>query len=674
MKKIFYSLMAVALCSCAQSDVEDVVTPPQPENNGVKFMVVDNGFVGEDGTRVTYGSGADAYKAKFDNGDEIGVYAIKSADMADNGTPNAYVVENAKLTLTDGIWKGSIDFKDADLLFAYSPYRENVNLGDGAPLFTGAQGSWAVSTDNNRFFVWDYLNQDNGTKEKFDAADWMGAATNITSGQTEITFNMIHMRGMVELTTDKGVELTDLTLAVDGDNGAQYHFTPYLFNENDANRSQNVYRILTTEYRSQNTVYATIKDGAIEKKYKKTLTAETVGAGKCAQVNIAYTPAPHFEAGQGTTLASYLEQNPSTTNLRLSGTLSPEDFTALQDFANKEGSTLTTLDMSGLTNDALIDELFNGNTALTKLYLPNGLKTINWNSLQVKNVANIDIPASVTTIANGAFWNCPNLSVRIPEDSQLQTVGNGVFFNLKAVYTYENNKNLLILPASLTSVGQDGAFYSIEQLKKVIFAGSTAPTINNAGTKAFQDTNAIINVPQKDGYAGQFPGHTIYVGPNLTADNYTSPYTTNDGKGIPGLCDGDITTHWHTSWSPLVTGDATYGHYIDITVPNAMTKLMVQYFTRSSNSNATPTKIEIYTSNDGTNWGDALFTLTKETDNLPQDNGVSFTSTQKEAPASFTMIRFAITASKFGTLCGAESAGHCTALGELVIAEEIWTE
>lgn len=691
MKKFFYSILAVALCSCTTSEVDDAVTAPQPEKEGVKFVVVDNGYQNEDGTRVQYGAydTEEAYKATFEEGDAIGVYAIRSSDIASN-VPTAYVVQNAKLTLTDGIWKGAIDFEDADLLFAYAPYRENVNLNSGKPSFVGEAGSWAVDTGNNRFFVHPYNTVDNGSKALFDAADWMGAAVNLTGDEETITFNMIHMRGMVELTTDKNVVLSDLKLAIGSDSGTQYTFTPYFVNQEDANRTKNVYRILTTEYRSQNTVYATIEDLNIVKKYKKTLSANSTGAGKCAKVNISYTPAPTVTVGAGKTLAETLTElygedyatNEELQSLRLKGELQGAD-AASGDWATLRSlTTLKTLDMYNLTNESIPANWLCGDAApvrnsLTTLILPNVLTTINMNALQVGGnapLANIDIPASVTSIGQGAFWYCYGLSIRIPEDSRLQTIGQGAFYYVKAVYTYENNNSLLVLPSTLTSIGGGSAFYNIGTLKKVVFKGETAPTIDSS---AFNSTSCVIYVPQRDGYYGQFPGKTVAIAPTLTVDNYSSPYTSSDSKGLAGLCDDDYSTYWHTPYAGEQQGDEVYGQYIDITLPAAQSSLAVQYVTRAY-ANATPTKIDIYVGNDGETW-EKVFALTKDDDNLPQDASKAFTTELQTVDAPFTKVRFAITEAKQGSLCGtiAASGGFAeasTSLAELAVYEDMWTE
>jgi len=695
MKKIFYSLLAVALCACAQSDVEDgttpTPTPPQHENNSLIFTVVDNGFIDENGTRVTYGEydseNNGAYKSKFDEDNAIGVFAIKSANMVYNDEykgyePDAYVVENLKLTLTDGVWKSdkAFDFKDADLLFAYSPYREDVKLNNGKPLFTGEQGSWAVSTGNNRFFVWDYSNTDNSTKKKFDAADWMGAAANITSTDKTVTFQMQHMRSMIELTTPKGVELTNLTLEV---NGYKWKFTPYHFAQTTTAPEKDVYRILTTEYQYKNTLYATIRDGGIVKNYKKVFTEDKVGAGKCIRMKISkYTPTTHFEGGKGETLADFLKNHPDLTALRLSGSPTATDLNTLKTLANAEGSKLTMLDMydSTLPNNALPGSFLEGNNTLTTLYLPNNLETIGSNSLQVKKVTNIDIPASVTTINTGAFYYASQLSVRIPNNSLLKTVGDGAFNHVAAVYTDENDKSMVVLPQSLENIqGGYGNAFGVPSLKKVVFKGTTAPEIAN---NAFTDAKyAFIDVPNNT-YKGKFPGKTVYVNAlPLTADNYKA-LSTSEGN-MANLCDGIngvASSYWHSHYGGTQIYDK-WGVYIDITLPTdkAYSNLKVFYANRGDGNNFYPKRVAIGVSDNGTDYTEVF----RVESDLPEnqyatkalDNAIV-----KADNSAYKYVRFAVLQSVNGT-AETLTENNTTAvdevlvtLSELMLAEDAWTD
>ncbi len=674
----------------------------------------------------------------------IGIFAIKSAGTEGTTyttatpytpTDDAYTVSNAKLTLTNGTWvltdaegNANVDFGDADLLLAYRPYRADAKIPawtsddyvEGRPSFIGAKGSWDINTVDNRFFVHPYNeNWDTSTIEKFENADWMGDAASVDSNTKEVTFNMTHMRGMVELTTDKNVKLTEMLVGF-GENAAGNKFVPYFVNENDDNRTKNIYRILTTEYRNPLTIYAAIEDLNIVKKYRKVINNDAYKkAGVRYCVNINYTPAETITVGAGQSLAAILTEkygadyatNGKVTTLRLAGELQgtiPTDgnWTNIKDEDSdwatlRSLTTLKSLDMYQLTNTSLPKNWLKGDaaarTALTSLVLPSKLKIIGGDALQVANVANIDVPATVTEIGTGAFWGCSNLSVRIPEGSALATVGNGVFYNVKAVYTYESNLNVLVLPETLSSIGQDGAFYSIDNLRKVVFKGETAPNINNNGTAAFANTNATIYVPNKANYYGKslFPGKTVFVGPVLTADNYASSYTYLDSdapnKGIPALCDGPADTFWHSDYNYYHDYDQ-WGIYIDITLPKEYSNLKVSYTSRFNSTYQLPKKVRIGVSADGENFNEtnvydaaALATTKNETKEL------AITATSSYKKVRFGVIRSVGGGNSYNPetekddINNQDENGYYiaenktqayvyTALSELTVYEETWTE
>lgn len=698
MKKIFYSMMAVALCSCAQSEVDDVITPPQPEKNGLKFEVVDNSFTGEDGTRVSYGQyGSDAaYKATFENNDAIGIFAINTSgtDMmvADDVGKNegakvpveaAYKVKNAKLTLSNGNWiltgpngETEVDFTDADLLFAYAPYDENKTINstvgqDGRPSFILTNGDWEINKGNNRFFVHPYNVTDN-SGDNFKANDWMGAVAKVpASNEEKVTFNMIHMRGMVELTTDKEVELKELTLSYIGT-----PFTPYLFATTE---TQKVYRILTTEYRNGFTVKATIQDKNIIKKYTKTIAAKS--AGCCSRLNIAYKPAETITVSAGESLADILANkygtdyatNGKVTTLRLAGELQKADWATLQ------GLALTSLDMYQLTNTSITDDWMKNavklRDALTSLVLPNGLTTIGGDALQFSSskVISIELPASVTTIKAGAFYNNQNMSICIPENSNLQTIGEGAFLNVKNIYTDPASVNVLKIPASVTKI--DGAAFGGAGLTKVIFQSETAPEIvNGAYAKTFNESVKVV-VPNNS-YKGKFTtGMTVFVGPGLTASNFNTPYTFvpggwTDGIGLAGLCDGVTVSgkHWHSRYSGTYD---EWGIYIDITLPTKETgynPLTVSYTTRYENGNGAPTKVRMAVSSDGktyTQVGEDFTTTTLPGGNETITFGPITVGANK-------IVRFAILEAKGVSVVG--QTEQSANLAELTLYEETWTE
>lgn len=75
----------------------------------------------------------------------------------------------------------------------------------------------------------------------------------------------------------------------------------------------------------------------------------------------------------------------------------------------------------------------------------------------------------------------------------------------------------------------------------------------------------------------------------LTAENFnanaTEAVATGDGS-IAGLCDGDVSTHYHTCYSDN-DGDKPIGaeHWLEITLPEPMTSFSFGFYKRSNNAN-----------------------------------------------------------------------------------------
>ena len=73
----------------------------------------------------------------------------------------------------------------------------------------------------------------------------------------------------------------------------------------------------------------------------------------------------------------------------------------------------------------------------------------------------------------------------------------------------------------------------------------------------------------------------------LSADNFASNAYANNGDGSwEGLCDGDISTHFHTCYSttdqPRPIGAE---HYLEVTLPEPMTSFQFGFYKRSNNAN-----------------------------------------------------------------------------------------
>ncbi len=95
---------------------------------------------------------------------------------------------------------------------------------------------------------------------------------------------------------------------------------------------------------------------------------------------------------------------------------------------------------------------------------------------------------------------------------------------------------------------------------------------------------------------------------------------TNDGKGIAGLTDDDITTYFHSRWGGQAIDE---DHYLQIELndENSLSNFCFSYSVRKGNSNTetspAPSKIEVRVSADGSNFGEPVAIFTATGNNLP---------------------------------------------------------
>lgn len=151
---------------------------------------------------------------------------------------------------------------------------------------------------------------------------------------------------------------------------------------------------------------------------------------------------------------------------------------------------------------------------------------------------------------------------------------------------------------------------------------------------------------------------------NYTADDVTCNATaTYDGIGLPGLCDGDVSTYWHSPWSGENPTDPTYGVMFDWNLAQPIVAVYFNYWARATNDAVVPKAIAIGLSEDGSNW-----TLAGAEEGLSGAGASARTQTYSLAGgAAISAIRFGITASTNGSLLESSNGDHSTALGELEV-------
>lgn len=102
--------------------------------------------------------------------------------------------------------------------------------------------------------------------------------------------------------------------------------------------------------------------------------------------------------------------------------------------------------------------------------------------------------ASVTSIGDGAFMNCPKLeSITFEEGSLIQTIGDNAFSNCNALKSVE-------IPVSVTSIGTSSNY----TLNEVYYGGSESKLNSVAGLDNLLSSGATIyyysqNSPESDG-------------------------------------------------------------------------------------------------------------------------------------------------------------------------------
>lgn len=146
--KSFWTILAATLLTACSQENEAFMPTDEPQS--FQLTVTDGGFENADAanTRTTY----TGYKTKFEDGDAIGVFAVKS---------NGAIVEdinNRKFVYNEGIWElegDVIEYKGTEFkkytFYCYYPYTDKpaFDTTDEADPFSKMVSSWKVSADQS---------------------------------------------------------------------------------------------------------------------------------------------------------------------------------------------------------------------------------------------------------------------------------------------------------------------------------------------------------------------------------------------------------------------------------------------------------------------------------------------------------------------------------------------
>ena len=164
--------------------------------------------------------------------------------------------------------------------------------------------------------------------------------------------------------------------------------------------------------------------------------------------------------------------------LKVRGTLNSADWTSLKNMSQLKG-----LDLREASFEAIPEEEFSGRTSLTLVYLPEGMKNIGKSAFNNTRLVTIDIPASVISIGNSAFYQVNTLSeVNFATGSVLQTIGNSAFRQCTALVKF-------LMPNTVTSLGTS-SFEDCSALNNL----SLSSALTTIPESCFEKTSSLNNV------------------------------------------------------------------------------------------------------------------------------------------------------------------------------------
>ncbi|WP_051697498.1 SUMF1/EgtB/PvdO family nonheme iron enzyme [Prevotella sp. 10(H)] len=176
-------LLLLLLFSCSSDDDLGQNPTPTGGNSDIRFEI---GIIPQTDSKLKIATDA-LFKSVFENGDEIGVFAVKHGEaLASANNP----IHNVKLKYNGGTWSGDIFWPNVTGqnydFYAYYPYIDNANLDPTAITFN--------------------VKADQSTAANYSLSDLMTSKDNnsgsgYTKGET-VNLSFTHMLAMVQMTLD----------------------------------------------------------------------------------------------------------------------------------------------------------------------------------------------------------------------------------------------------------------------------------------------------------------------------------------------------------------------------------------------------------------------------------------------------------------------------------------
>ena len=185
---------------------------------------------------------------------------------------------------------------------------------------------------------------------------------------------------------------------------------------------------------------------------------------------------------------------------------------------------------------------------------------------------NLNIPNSVTSIGNYAFYYCRNFtSLSFEENSKLETIGDYAFASISSSYPMGFTGELNI-PNSVTSIG-NSAFYYCRNFTSLSFEENSK--LETIGDYAFycDDFTGNLNIPNSVTSIGNY---AFYYCDGFTGDLIIPNSVTYIGNSAFGYCNG-FTGNLNIPNSVTSIGDYAFyyceGFNGNLSIPNSITAI-----------------------------------------------------------------------------------------------------